>query len=69
MRVGVADQEKDLENNQARRPNARRAAEPGKQGLSEERLHLKEEKRAQKDRGTVTKTQSPRGDMSLFCHD
>lgn len=50
MRVRVAAEENDLEEEHAGRPDRRHAAEPRQDVLADDRLDLKEEKRPEEDR-------------------
>jgi hypothetical protein len=50
VRVGVAAEENDLEEEHAGRPDRRHAAEPREDVLADDRLDLKKEKRPEKDR-------------------
>jgi hypothetical protein len=49
MRVGVAREQGDLEEQEARRPHRRRAAEPRQDELADEWLDLKEQERGEED--------------------
>lgn len=51
VRVGVSTQQHQLEKHQRRRPDARCRAEPRKDVLADDRLHLEQQKRAQEHRG------------------
>src|SRR5262245_19659562 len=50
VRVGVAGEQRALEEEQAGRPHRRRAAEPRQQELPEQRLDPEEQERAEEDR-------------------
>ncbi len=49
MGIGVASQQGDLEEQQARRPYSWTSAKPGQNVLAYKGLHLEEQKRAEKD--------------------
>ena len=49
VRVGVPAQQGHLEEEHATRPDCGRSAEPRQNQLGNERLHLKEQKRAEQD--------------------
>lgn len=49
MRVEVSTEEDGLKEEQTGRPDIGSAAKPGKDGLTDERLYLKQQKRADKD--------------------
>ncbi len=49
MRVQVAQEQRRLEKEQARRPDLRRAAEPGQDGLGDQRLDLEKKEGAAED--------------------
>src|SRR5579862_3737670 len=53
MRIQVSAEKEQLEEEHAGRPDSGRAAEPGKDVLPDERLDLKQQERAQKDRERV----------------
>ena len=60
VRVKISAQEHQLEKQQRRAPHRRRAAEPGQDEFRDQRLDLKEQERAQKDRNGVDEHRSPR---------
>ena len=49
MRVSVAQEERDLEEQHAGDPNRGRSAEPGQDQLGNHRLHLKQQERAEEN--------------------
>src|SRR5690348_7779928 len=61
MRVGVAEQQGHLEEEEARSPDRGRASEPGQNDLGDDRLDLKQEEGAAEDRDRITqRVQEPR---------
>ena len=58
MRISISTQQRDLEKEHAGGPNAWSAAEPWQDVFSDERLNLKEKKRAEKNREGVGKGQA-----------
>jgi hypothetical protein len=58
MRVNVAGQQQRLKEQQADRPNGRAASKLRQNVLAYERLNMKKEQRAEKDRSGITDRQS-----------
>ena len=56
--IGIAGEQDRLKKQQASGPNGRAAAEPGENEPADQRLHLKQQKGAEKDRAGIKHGQS-----------
>ncbi len=66
--VAVAGEQGGLKKEHAGRPHRWAASEPGKDGLADQRLDLKQEKRAEKDSGNENGRNWLAGN-SLWCYE
>jgi hypothetical protein len=66
MDVAIANEQHDLKKEHTGRPYRWATAEPGEDDFADQRLHLKKEKRAEKDRRDQNERNSLLGDSLWF---